>query len=146
MSFLTRPLTARTALGWTLVVVGGYFAYGALTMDTTVEVAPVEILGQRFGGGQRVHNFGLLHAQQNGLIIAAAAALAGLILLATAPPAPAAPRAEPGVRRPTRAELWDYWMKPPESPVRPPSRLAVATGAVIIAALILGMLLALATV
>jgi hypothetical protein len=80
------PDTARGSLGrpainsiGTLLLVGGlvFAIYYWLFYDTTVTVPSTTLFGERIGGG-RVHNIGLMQNRQNGLIISAAVAFAGL--------------------------------------------------------------------
>jgi hypothetical protein len=68
-------------VGALLFVFGaGAAVYYFQFFDPSVEVPTVSLMGQSFGGG-RVNNLGLMQDRQNGLMLGALAAVAGLALL-----------------------------------------------------------------
>ncbi len=66
-----------------LLFLGGlaYAAYFYAYFDTTVASPTIQLLlGETIGGGDRVHNIGLMQERNNGLMIGGAVAFVGLIL------------------------------------------------------------------
>lgn len=70
-------------VGW-LLLIGGVCAalYYWLGYDTSVDAPTIDLFGQHYGGG-RVHNLGLMQDRQTGIIIGLAAAVAGVICVAS---------------------------------------------------------------
>lgn len=69
-------------VGALLLILGaGSAVYYYQFFDTSVETQPIVLLGQSYGGGQRVNNLGLMQDRQNGLMLGAGGAVVGLALL-----------------------------------------------------------------
>lgn len=69
-------------VGALLLILGaGSAVYYYQYFDTAVVTEPIVVLGQSYGGGQRVNNLGLMQERQNGLMLGAGGAVVGLALL-----------------------------------------------------------------
>ena len=76
VSVASSPLKA---IGVSLLVIGVMIAgFFLAVFDTSVDVPSSVVLGQTVGGG-RVNNVGLMQNRQNGLIVGAVLAIAGLM-------------------------------------------------------------------